>query len=252
MPFPIIAAAAGAGALYSLIKKEKAARELDKLHEQPVAKFSETPAMAASRFRAERLAQGGYSPAEKAAFRKNVAEDINTSGQRALDMGGGNLARVIGGMGKINTMGAESKFAASDAALHRQNIQYADKFSQQLQNIADNNIQQQLKQRLMAEQALGSAVQQQDTNMMNYAMLGATQLGGGVGGGAGGAGGSASAGATGGSTGGFNMQNQLARLGGDTVLDTENIISSNLDPNSTDPYNFYGKLGRFMSRPLKY
>jgi len=162
LPLALAAAPQALLGLYQILKGNK---EMSKLHKQAVPQFGETPAMAASRARAEDLAQGGFTGAEKAGFRKNIAEDINTQSRKALDIGGGSLGRVISGMGKINTMGAESRFAQQDAELHRNNIRYADTFSQKLQNIADMNIDQQLRQRMMAEQALGGAVKAGTENL---------------------------------------------------------------------------------------
>ncbi len=172
------------GAVLGLYQILHSSSQLKKLHQQKVPEHGETPEMRASRMRAEQLAQGGFTPAEKTAFRNNVAQDINTQTQRSLDIGGGQLGRVIAGQGKINEMKGESDFATRDAALHRQNIQYADKFSQALQNIHNMNIDQQLKQRLMAEQALGGAIKTGTENLTNAAS-GALAFGFGNGGGAG-------------------------------------------------------------------
>lgn len=186
MPIPLALAEAPQGllGLYQLLKGND---ELTKLHQQAVPAYAETNEMKASRARAERLAESGYTPAETAQFRKDVGQDINTKSQRALDIGGGSLGKVIGNIGKIDTMGAESKFAANDAALHRQNIQYADKFSQQLQNLSNMNIEAQLRQRLMAEQALGGAIKTGTENLTNALGSGIVLgIGGGMFGGGGG------------------------------------------------------------------
>lgn len=175
--FPILA---GSGILsaYELIKGQNA---LDELHRQKVPAFAETPEMAASRARADSMSAYGYSPQEKSSFRNNVAQDINTQSQRALDLGGGQLGKVIAGQGKINEIGAENKFATGDAELHRRNIANADKFSQQLQSLSNMNVQQQLKQRYAAEQALGGAVKTGLSGLASTANL-AQILGGGLGG----------------------------------------------------------------------
>ncbi len=140
--------------LYELLKSQS---DLKKLNSQAAPEFKPTPELLASKSRADQMAVGGFTPAEKAGFRKDVSQDINAKTQNALNLGGGNLAKTIGGIGKIDEMGAESKFATSDAALHRRNIQYDDKFSQMLQTLSDRNISEQTKERLMAEQALGNA-----------------------------------------------------------------------------------------------
>ncbi len=178
---PIIPIIMAGAAIYSGIKSAQAKKEQERLHNQPVPKFGATPETIDSMNRANGLAQGGFSPAERASFQQNIAQDINTQNQRALDVGGGNLAQTIAAQGKINTLGAEGKFASADAALHRQNIKYADTFSRQMQQLSNMNIGNQYKARIMAEQSLGLAANQQDQNMLNYAMMGAGSLGSGGG-----------------------------------------------------------------------
>ncbi len=65
--------------------------------------------------------------------------------------------QILSGINYAN-VGAQNDFASRDAALHRQNIHYADKFSQYLQGLNNQNIAAQQKARLLAEQALGGGV----------------------------------------------------------------------------------------------
>lgn len=129
---------------------------LSELHKKKVPSYAETPEMKASRMRAEELAKGGYSPAEKAAFEQKLARSQNTAYQKGRDVAPGMAQELLAGINYTNT-GAMNDFAASDAALHRQNIKYADSFARELQDISNMNIQEQLKQRMAAEQALGGA-----------------------------------------------------------------------------------------------
>lgn len=270
-----LALAEAPSAIMGLVQLLKGSSQLRDLHRQPVAQYGEDPEMAASRIRADQNSQYGFSPAEKAGFRKNIAEDINTQSQNALNLGGGQLGRVIAGQGKINEMKGEADFANRDAALHRQNIQYADKFSQQLQNLHNMNIAQQLKTRLMAEQSLGNAIKTGSENLVNAASGGLTlgigeakdnsdkKLGIGA----------YANGAAAGFNNNFLGKNLLGlstNLGyqnpneskynapplipntqykppTDIGYDPANAISSNLDPNQYDFNNLYGGLGKFLS-----
>lgn len=161
-----------ASGIYQWARAEK---ELKKLHSQAVPEYGETAEQRASRMRAEELAKGGFTEAERANFRAQVAQDISTQGQRALDVGGAGLGRAVNAIGNINMTGAENRFAAQDAALHRENIHYADRFSAELQRLADQNVAEHLKQRYMAEQALGQASQD---GRMNTANASSVMLGG--------------------------------------------------------------------------
>jgi len=142
--------------LYELLKSQSA---LKNLNSQPIPQFTPTPELLASKGRADQMSNFGYTPQEKGTERQNVAQDINAQTQKALDLGGGSLAKTIGGIGKINETANENKFALGDAELHRQNIKYSDKFAEQLQALSDKNIAEQQRERLMAEQALGGAAQ---------------------------------------------------------------------------------------------
>lgn len=156
---PLFGALAGVQALTGLVRSFSARHQLNKLHQQPFPEFAETPEQRASRLRAEGLAKGGYTPAETAAFEQKLGRAQNTGYTRAMDVAPGQSQAVLAGINYANT-GAQNDFASRDASLHRQNIAYADKFSNMLQNLSNMNINKQIQTRLMAEQALGTAANQ--------------------------------------------------------------------------------------------
>jgi hypothetical protein len=93
-------------------------------------------------------------------------------------------------------MGAYNRFAAQDASLRRQNIQYADQFSRERQRRADMQTQADMAQYDREQQATGQAISSGLTGMagaanfsqaMNFygkqGMSGASGGGGGVSGG---------------------------------------------------------------------
>lgn len=176
---PLIALAVVQG-LMGLYQKQKADQELKALHSQKVPSFGETPEMRASRTRANEMAKGGFTPQENAVFQQNLARANNASYNRAMNIAPNQSSAINAGINYAN-LGALNQHAGQDAALHRQNILYSDKFSQTLQTLSNMNIEKQLQQRLLAEQALGKASQSGLMNIgsaASYAALGASQGGG--------------------------------------------------------------------------
>lgn len=156
---PLFLALAGLQAASGLYRMFSAKDKLNTLHGQAFPTFSETPEQRASRMRAESMAGAGYTPQETAAFNQKLSRSENTGYQRALDVAPGQAQAVLAGTNYAN-VGAQNDFASRDAQLHRQNIQYADKFSNMLQQLSNMNIQQQIQNRRMAEQSLGTAANQ--------------------------------------------------------------------------------------------
>ena len=102
------------------------------------------------------------------------------------------MSRALGGISTARTLGAYNRFAAQDAALRRQNIQYADQFSRERQRRADMQTQADIAQYDREQQATGQAISSGLTGMagalnFNQAMGFYKNLYGG-GGGAGGGG----------------------------------------------------------------
>ena len=121
--------------------------------------YTEDPNFARSAGRAETMAQMGYTPQERASFQGDLASAQATDYQRGMDVSGGNMAQALLGMNTSRATGALNRFAAQDAALRRQNIQYADSFSRERQARRDAQTRLDTQYRMAEEQAIGSAIQ---------------------------------------------------------------------------------------------
>ena len=122
-------------------------------------KYTEDPNFARSAGRAETMAQMGFTPQERAAFQGDLASAQATDYQRGMDVSGGNMAQALLGMNTSRATGALNRFAGQDAALRRQNIQYADSFSRERQARRDAQTRLDTQYRMAEEQAIGSAIQ---------------------------------------------------------------------------------------------
>jgi len=158
-----LAGVTGLEGIYSLFTGLNAMKNL---HKEKFPLQSEDPQMRASRERANIGARYGFSPQEKAAWMQQNASNINTQTQRAMDASGGALGRVIAGTQNISNQKSLGDFAQRDAQLKLSKERYADSFSQNLQNIANNNIRTQQQTRLMAENALGQGVADSRSRLM--------------------------------------------------------------------------------------
>jgi len=178
-------------------------------------RFSEDPRFTDAASRAEYMATFGFTPQERAAFQSDIAAQTAGDYRRGIDMAGGNMSRALGGISTARTLGAYNRFAAQDAALRRQNIQYADQFSRERQRRADMQTQADIAQYDREQQATGQAISSGLTQMggaLNFAqaMKFYKDLYGGSGGYAGGgAAGVAAGGATGG---GFSSPSKFTNL----------------------------------------
>lgn len=178
--FPIMLALALAQGAYSAYNANKASNQLDQLDKEGRPKYQVSPELQGSYNRAEQMSGQGFTGAEKGAFRQNVAQDTNTKSQRALDIGGGSLARTISRFGTIGNLGAENKFAAQDAAQHRSNIHYADSLAKSIQGTKDRETGAGIHDYNLKEQAFGAAKSQDMSNIFSsLAMAGQYGLGGG-------------------------------------------------------------------------
>jgi hypothetical protein len=115
------------------------------------------------------MAQGGFTSAEQGAFDARMAQQGNQRYRLAATQGGGNLASAINAGIQYGNIGAQQQFAAQDAQLQRQNIKYADSFSQYAQNLANMNTSYMQQRRAQQEQAAGGAAQ---TGLNNIAAAG--------------------------------------------------------------------------------
>jgi hypothetical protein len=134
--------------------------------------FAMTDEMRRSAGRAEYMAGMGLLPEERSAAIQGSANQQAGAFRRAQDMGGGNLARSMGGMTAAQGLDFENRLASSDANMRRSNIRYADTFSRESQRLADANTQMQNQYRMAEEQAVGRAIQ---SGLMNVAGFGNMQ-----------------------------------------------------------------------------
>lgn len=162
-------------------QKSEAKRKLAALQH---TNYTVSPELQSAYARAQQMSQYGYTPQEKAAHQQQQAQLLNTQSQRALDIGGGNLARTISRMGQIANLGANNQFAMQDAQLHRGNIRYADSLAQHIQQQKNLGTGEDISQFNMSNRAYGNAAMQQQQNeyqlLNNVANLASTYGGKGV------------------------------------------------------------------------
>lgn len=132
-------------------------------------RFAEDPRFTQAAGRAEYMAGMGYTPQERAAFQSDVAAQTAGDYRRGIDMSGGNMARALGGISTARTIGAFNRFAGQDAALRRQNINYADQFSRERQRRADMQTRADMEQYDAEQRALGQAMSSGLTQMAGAA-----------------------------------------------------------------------------------
>ncbi len=135
-------------------------------------RFTEDPRFTQAAGRAEYMAGMGYTPQERAAFQSDIAAQTAGDYRRGIDMSGGNMARALGGISTARTMGAFNRFAGQDAALRRQNIQYADQFSRERQRRMDMQTRADMEQYDAEQRALGQAMSSGLTQMAGAANFG--------------------------------------------------------------------------------
>lgn len=136
-------------------------------------RYSMTPEMRQSASRANYMAGMGFLPEERAAAMQGAASTQAAGMRRAEDMGGGNLARSLGGSMAANNLNFQNQLASQDAALRRQNIRYADRFSQEAQRISDANTAADMNFRMQEEKAVGQAIQSGFMNLAGFGNLNA-------------------------------------------------------------------------------
>lgn len=175
------AAASVPGLIYGIGQTQRSKKALDELNKTPLPKYNITPEQLAAQQRAgqsyqraQGLALGGYTPAEKAAYQQNLAKANNTALYNARNVGGGQSSSAINGALGSQNLNALLNFASSDAALNRQNIRYADQAGQYLDQTGQQITNQKnlqtnidIQRRLMQEQALGKALSEGRTNTAN-------------------------------------------------------------------------------------
>ena len=173
MPVTASLIVGGVSAVTSGIKAYRAHKQLKELQKQEMPNYAITPEMQHAYSRAEGMTNRGFSGAEEAAFKANLGQSSNTSYRQALDQSGGGMSQaILGGLNSRN-VGALNQFAGQDAALRRQNIQYADSLAGQLQNQTNMATEQDIARRLEMERGYGQAVSQNLNNAqsgLNYGL----------------------------------------------------------------------------------
>lgn len=156
MPAPLLipAIVAGSQLASGLYRTLKADSERKKLLKKPLAKFSEVPEQAAARSRANEMAKAGFTPEENAAYEQDYARSQNTAYSRAMQTAPNMAAAINAGINYGNPAAINQRSVA-DAQLHRQNIRYADTFSNYLQELNNRNIAEQLNMTKAAFGAIG-------------------------------------------------------------------------------------------------
>ena len=149
-----------------LSQQSNANKAIEDINKEKFPQYGLAPELSTAYGESAQMAKKGFTGAEKGAFRQNVAQDINTGLQKAIDIGGGNLARTISKIGSINKLGAENQFSVNDALLHRQNIKYRDVLAQAIQQQGNLKSQADIAHRVMLEQAYGAASKAGSENIL--------------------------------------------------------------------------------------
>lgn len=126
--------------------------------------YQETSEMRAARARAAQMAQSGFTPAEKAAFKQSLSATGNTAYRRGVDLAGGNLAGALRAGINAQQLNAQNQFAGQDAQLHRQNIAQSNSLEQGYQGLKNAQVDQ---QRQLAQQQAAAASQSINSGMGN-------------------------------------------------------------------------------------
>ena len=169
MPVTAIAVGAGLKAVQggmAYARERKAARQLRELSKQPLPQYSATPQL--QRYYQQALQESrtpeGFTPEQRAQFQGQMGSAINARMAAARGMSGGQLGRAVRGTSIADKLTALNQFAAQDAAIARQNRMAAlgrlGGATSQMQSLANQNVGNLYQRRMMTEQALGRAQQQ--------------------------------------------------------------------------------------------
>jgi hypothetical protein len=154
---------AGLGALESIGGMIGLLKEAKK----PYPKYGVSSELQGAYDRAQGEAQFGYSGAEKAAFHQDLARANSLRLQRGLALAGGSLGSAVNAATQSSDISALNNFAASDEAVRRQKISYADTLAQAVQRQKNLETQNQIQRKVMMEQAYGGALKAGLTNITN-------------------------------------------------------------------------------------
>jgi len=134
--------------------------------------------------KAQREAEFGFSPEQKAEAKQNFAESNNLAMQNAQNAGGGTLQNYINSVMNNNANKFATGMASQDAALKMQKQQQVLNYLNQLGSAAGNSqdvFAQNFNKTMLAEQAIGQAEKdwytQRDTNRMDLINAGTSVAG---------------------------------------------------------------------------
>lgn len=158
----------GAGALggLGLLQTGLGLAGLNKIGQMP--NYSISPELQNSYNQAQQMATQGFTPQERIAYQNDVAQQQNAARRAALDTSGGQLAGTIAGTLGSAKLDSANKFAGQDAALLRQNQQYANSVAQQIQEQKNRAAQQQIDQYNRKQQAYGGQLNAGATNVTGF------------------------------------------------------------------------------------
>ena len=134
--------------------------------------------------KAQREAEFGFSPEQKAEAKQNFAESNNLSTQNAQNAGGGSMQNYINSVMNNNANKFATGMASQDAELKMQKQQQVLNYFNQLGSAAGNSqdvFAQNFNKTMLAEQAIGQAEKdwytQRDTNRKDLINTGASVVG---------------------------------------------------------------------------
>ena len=134
--------------------------------------------------KAQREAEFGFSPEQKAEAKQNFAESNNLSTQNAQNAGGGSMQNYINSVMNNNANKFATGMASQDAELKMQKQQQVLNYLNQLGSAAGNSqdvFAQNFNKTMLAEQAIGQAEKdwytQRDTNRKDLINTGASVVG---------------------------------------------------------------------------
>jgi len=134
--------------------------------------------------KAQREAEFGFSPEQKAEAKQNFAESNNLATQNAQNAGGGSMQNYINSVMNNNANKFATGMASQDAELKMQKQQQVLNYLNQLGSAAGNSqdvFAQNFNKTMLAEQAIGQAEKdwytQRDTNRKDLINTGASVVG---------------------------------------------------------------------------
>ncbi len=159
------------GMAISLYETIKGAQNLNALNNTPYPEYGVGNELQGAYNNAQSMAKMGFTPQERAAFTSSQGQGSATNAYYATKMGGGLGSAIQGGLNAQN-IDSNNKFAGQDAALHRQNIEYAGSLASQMQNQENIKTQADIQRRNQQEQAWGGAMNSGLTGLGNSAIGG--------------------------------------------------------------------------------